>query len=187
MSGEVLLGRINPEIEGVPQDVAEQAHIMRRRVIMQSGGILEEAMAQILHNLLTSLVLAMLSIENDLRIKALRYRFRVSVIEGDNAGLQVPFRRCKRVAGISRLRDWRKCGNSPFLIDGHPHMVKQIHTQDAIDLPSTGLADGVQVNRRELQIAQLMRAQLYLRQEDFAGAGGGASAPRIDVDLPGLT
>src|SRR5215469_14944630 len=32
-----------------------------------------------------------------------------------------------------------------------------------------------------------MRAQLYLRQEDLTGAGGGTSAPRIDVDLPGCT
>ncbi len=39
----------------------------------------------------------------------------------------------------------------------------------------------------ELQIAPLVRAQLYLRQENFAGAGGCAFAPRIDVDLLGLT
>ncbi len=39
----------------------------------------------------------MLSIENDFRIKALFHRFHVSLIEGDNAGPQVPFRLGKYV------------------------------------------------------------------------------------------
>ncbi len=109
------------------------------------------------------------------------------MIEGDNAGSQVPFCRGKCVCESSRLARRRRYSNSPLQVDGHPHLIEQIHTQDPVDLPSTGLADGAQVNRRELQIAQLVRAQLYLRQENFASAGGCASAPRIDVDLLGLT
>src|SRR5215470_4081581 len=142
MSGEVLPGSINPEIVRVPQDVAEDAHIVWRCVIMQSGRILKEALAQITHNLLTSPVLTMLSIENDLRVKALRHRFRIPVIEGDNAGFQIPFCLGKCASGISRLSGRRKYGNSPLQIDGHSHIVEHVHTQDSVDLPSTRLADG---------------------------------------------
>src|SRR6266851_6261557 len=187
MSGAVFLGSINPEIVGVPQDVAEGAYVTRPHFIAQFGSKLEVTLAQITHDLLASPVLTMLSIENNFRIKALLHRFHVSLIEGDIAGPHVPFHLGKCVCGISRLTGWRRYGNSPLQIDGHPHLIEQIHTQAPIDLPSTGLADWTQVNRWELQIAQLVRAQLYLRQENFAGAGGCASAPRINVDLLGLT
>jgi hypothetical protein len=86
MSGAVLLGGINPEIVGVPQEVAEAAHVLRPDVTVQFGSKLEVTLAQITHDLLSSPVLTMLSIENDLRIKALRHRFHVSLIEGDITG-----------------------------------------------------------------------------------------------------
>src|SRR6266849_8067810 len=86
MSGAVLLGGINPEIVGVPQEVAEAAYVLRPHVIVQIGSKLEVTLAQITHDLLAPPVLAMLSIENDFRIKALLHCFHVSVIEGDIAG-----------------------------------------------------------------------------------------------------
>jgi len=125
-----------------------------------------------------------LRIENDLRIKALLHRTHVSLTEGDIAGPHLPFHLGKRVCGISRLISWRGYSNSPLQIDGHSHLIEQIHTEDPVDLRPTGLADRTQGNRRKLQIAQLAGTQLYLRQGNFTGPGGCASIPRIDVDLP---
>ncbi len=76
MSGAVLFGGINPEIVGVPQNVAEAAYVMRARFVVQFfGSKLEVTLVQITHDLLASPVLTMLSIENDFRIKALRHCF----------------------------------------------------------------------------------------------------------------
>src|SRR5258708_14657389 len=170
MSGAVLFGGINPEIVGVPQNVAEAAYVMWARFVVQFGSKLEVTLAQVTHGLLASPVSTMLSIENDFRIKALRHCFYVSLIEGDNAGSQVPFCRGKCICGSSRLAGRRRYSNSPLQVDGHPHLIEQIHTQDPVDLPPTGLPDGTQVNRRELQIAHLVRAQLYFRQQNFTPA-----------------
>src|SRR5208283_2581784 len=191
VSTEALFGVINPEIIGEPQNVAEDAYVVWRRVITQFGSKLEITLAQVTNDRVASPVLAMRSIENDFRIIALCHRFLVSLIEGDLAGPQVPFRLCKYLCRIWRLIGlrgglrWHR--NSPFQIDGHPHLIEQIHTQDPVDLPATRLADGTQINRRELQVAQLVHAQLYLRQRNFAGAGGRTSTPRIDMDLLGFT
>src|SRR5208282_1129466 len=187
MSTEALFGVINPEIIGEPQDVAEDAYVVWPRVIMQFGSELEITLAQVTNDRVASPVLAMRSVENDLRIIAICHRFLVSLIEGDLAGPQVPFRLCKYLCGIWRLTGLRGHRNSPLQIDGHPHLIEQIHAQDAVDLPATRLADSTQINRRELQVAQLMRAQLHFGQENFAGVGGCASAPRIDSELLGLT
>src|SRR5208283_709013 len=178
---EALFGVINPEIIGEPQDVAEDAYVVRHRVIMQFGSELEITLAQVTNDRVASPVLAMRSIKNDLRVIALGHRFLVSMIEGYLAGPQVLFRLCQYLCGIWRLifdlieglrGGLRGHRDSPLQIDGHPHLIEQIHTQDAVDLPATRLADGTQVNRRELQVAQLMRAQFHLGQENFAGVGG---------------
>src|ERR1700693_40452 len=89
MSGNVLLGRINPEIVGVPEGVAEAVYIARAGLIARLASRLEIALAQVMHDLLASPVLAMLSVENDFRIEALLHRFCVSVIEGDVARPQI--------------------------------------------------------------------------------------------------
>src|SRR5215831_9462760 len=54
MSGTVLLGGINPEIVGVPQEVAEAAHVPRPHVIVQFGSKLEVTLAQITHDVSSS-------------------------------------------------------------------------------------------------------------------------------------
>ncbi|MBI3645723.1 MAG: hypothetical protein HY233_07155 [Acidobacteriales bacterium] len=70
-------------------------------------------------------------------------------------------------------------------VDSHAHAVEEVHTRDAVDRAVAGFAERTEVNRGQLEIVQLVTAQLKIGQRDLASAGGGRALPGIDANILG--
>src|SRR6266852_912145 len=135
MSHHVLLRRRDLIFVRIPQRIPKTLHVLQPYRVAKTRSVLHVSPLKVFHRLLASMIFSVRRVQHNLRIEALFQLLSGSLPKRFRAVMHMRFH---LAVHHSRIRLCRAHGSHlPLQIDGHPHLVQQVHAQNSVHTPAS--------------------------------------------------